>query len=90
MLCQELNGSKDKLLKLDDEQGQWEKERAFIIDKIYVLNENQLVLEKEREEKERNKHVETCHPSRNVSTEAIAQAMSQVSLRDEEKKSLKT
>ena len=55
MLCQELNGSKDKLLKLDDEQGQWEKERAFIIDKIYVLNENQLVLEKEREEKERKK-----------------------------------
>ena len=31
-----MNDSKAKLLKLVEEQSQWEKERAFLIAKIYV------------------------------------------------------
>ena len=62
-MSQELNDSKDKLLKHDEEEIQWEKERAFLISKIDVLNENQLIPEKEREEKEKSKQVETSQPS---------------------------
>ena len=39
-LSQELNDSKAKLLKFVEEQGKWEKERAFLIPKIDFLNEN--------------------------------------------------
>ena len=50
-LSQELNDYKSKLLKLDGEKSKWEKEKCFLIAMIDVLNENQLALEKEREEK---------------------------------------
>ena len=88
-LSQELNDYKSKLLKVVGEQIQWEKEKGFLIAKINVLNENQLAFEKEREEKQKDKLKETYHPSTKENTEAIVQAMSQVSLRDEEIKSLK-
>ena len=55
MLSQELNDSKYKLLELVEEKIQLEKDKVILISKIDVLNEDQLVLEKEREEKERNK-----------------------------------
>ena len=87
---QELNDSKTKLLKFVEEQGQWEKERSFLIAKIDVVNENQMILEKEREEKEKKKQVETDQPSVEKSTECIVQAMFQVSLKDEEIKGLKS
>ena len=57
---------------------------------IDVLNDNQIILENEREEKEKNKQEETSYPSIETSIEAIVQAIAQVSLRDEEIKSLKT
>ena len=43
---------------------------------IDVLNDNQLILENEREEKEKNKQAETSQPSTQKSIEAIVQAMS--------------
>ena len=70
-LFQELNDSKSKLLKFFEEQGQWEKERAFLISKIDVLNENQLDLEREREEKTKNEPIKIDHPGTQTSTEAI-------------------
>ena len=54
-LSQELNDCKAKLLKAVGEQIQWEKEKVFLIAKIDVLNENQLVLEKGIEEKQKDK-----------------------------------
>ena len=45
-LSRELNDSKEKLLKFVEEQGKWEKERAYLIAQTDVLNENQIVLEK--------------------------------------------
>ena len=45
-MSQELNDSREKLLKFAEEQGEWEKERAFLIAKIDVLNENEMILEK--------------------------------------------
>ena len=45
-LSQELNDCKENLLNLVGEPSQWEKEKGFLIAKIDVLNENQLVLEK--------------------------------------------
>ena len=89
LLSQELNDKKSKLLKFVEEQNQWEKERDFIIAKIDVLNQNQLILEKEREEKEKKEQVETCHPNTEKNIEDIVQALSQVILRDEEIKGLK-
>ena len=47
LLSQEMNDSKVKLLKLTEEQSQWEMEIAFLIAEIDVLNENQLILENE-------------------------------------------
>ena len=71
------------------EHSQWEKEKGFLISNTKVLNEKQLDLEKEREEKEKDKHRETGQPRKKSIIEAIVQAMSQVSLRDEEIKRLK-
>ena len=67
-MSQELNDSWEKLLKFVEEQGKCEKERAFLIVKIDVLNENQMILEKEREEEEKKKQVETGQPSVEIST----------------------
>ena len=58
-LSQELNDRMEKLLKFVEEQGNWVKERDFLIAKIDVLNQNQMILEKEREEEENKKQVET-------------------------------
>ena len=88
-MFQELNDSKSKLLKFVEEQGQWEKERAFLIAKIDVLNENQMILEKEREDKEKKNQFEIGQSSVETSTKSIVQAMSQVSLKYEEIKGLK-
>ena len=63
-----MNDSKGKLVKLVEEQSQWEKEIAFLIVKMDVLNENQLITEKEREDKEKNKWVEIGHQSTETST----------------------
>ena len=57
---------------------------------IDVLNDNQLILENEREEKENNKQMGTGKPSTETRTEAMVQNMSQGSLREEETKRLKT
>ena len=38
-------------LLLHKKKNQWENEGGFLIAKIYVLNENQLILEKEKEDK---------------------------------------
>ena len=51
LLSQELNDYKDKLLKLLGEKKQWEKEKCFLTAKIDFLNENQLILEMEKEDK---------------------------------------
>ena len=40
------------------------------------LNENQLIIEKEREDKEKNKWVEIGHPSTETHIEVIVQDMS--------------
>ena len=37
---------------------QWEKEKCFLTTKIYVLNENQFILEKEREDKNKRESVQ--------------------------------
>ena len=66
-----------------------EKEKGLLISKIDVLNENQLPLEKESEEKQKVKIKETNKTSIHRSIGAIVQAMSQFILRDEEIKSLK-
>ena len=68
LLSQELNDNKTELLKFAKEQSQWEKEIAFLIVKMDVLNENQLIMEKEREDKEKNKWVEIGHPSTETNT----------------------
>ena len=82
MLAQELNDNKEKILKLTKEKNQWEKERGFLIAKIDVLNENQLILEKEKEDKNKKKEVQIVHPTTETNIESIVQAMSQMSLRD--------
>ena len=56
-LSQELNDSKYQLLKFFEEHNKWEKEIYFLILKIDVLNENQIILEKAREEEEKEGHV---------------------------------
>ena len=63
-----MNDSKANLVKLVEEQSQWEKEIDFLIFKMDVLNENQLITKKEREDKEKNKWVEIGHPSTETST----------------------
>ena len=63
ILSHELNDCKAKLLKLVGEQNKWEMERGFLIAKIYVLNENPLVLEREREEKNKKELVKTKQES---------------------------
>ena len=78
-LSQELNDSKDKLLKFTKEQCKWEKERAYLIAQIDVLNQNQIVLEKEKEKKE--KQSKTGQQSMETSIDGIVQAMSQFILK---------
>ena len=82
LLSQELNDYKAKLLKLIEEHIQWENERGFLTAKIDVLNENQLILEKG--DKNEREIIIATQPSTEMNTEAIVQAMSQVSLRDKE------
>ena len=88
-MSQELNDTRDIFLKFVEEQSKWEKERAFLIAKIDVLNENQMILEKEREDKEKKNQFEIGQSSVETSTKSIVQAMSQFSLKDEEIKGLK-
>ena len=59
------------------------KGKSFLIDTIDFLNENQMILEKQREDKENKKQFEIGQPSVETSIEAIVQAMSQVSLKEE-------
>ena len=48
LITQELSDSKEKLLNLAEGENKWEKEIYFLIAKIDVLNENQLILEKDK------------------------------------------
>ena len=88
-LSQELNDRMEKMLKFVEEQGNWAKERDFLIAKIDVLNQNQIILEKERGEEEKKKQYEIGQPSVETSKKGIVQVMSQVSLKEEEIKGLK-
>ena len=45
-----------------------EKEKGLLIAKIDVLNENQMVLEKEKEEKNREYEVKIIHPIAKTNT----------------------
>ena len=45
-------------LLLHKKKNQWENEGGFLIAKIYVLNENQLILEKEKEDKNKEDKVQ--------------------------------
>ena len=75
--------SKEKLLKFVEEHGKWEKERAYIIAHIDVLNENQigLVKYKEKEKEKEEKQSKTCQESMETNTKYIVKDMSQVSLK---------
>ena len=84
MLSHELNDCKEKLLKLIGEKNQWEKERGFLTAKIDVLNENQLILEREKDNKNEREAIPITQPSTETNTKSIVQAMSQVNLRDKE------
>ena len=66
------------------------KTKGFPFSQNWCFKWYRLILEKEREENEKNKQVEAGQPSTETSTKAIVQAMSQVSWRDEEIKGLKT
>ena len=46
-----MSDSKEKILKLANEKKEWEKEKSLLIEKIDVLNERKLALEKEKEDK---------------------------------------
>ena len=46
LLAKELNQKKARLLKLDEEKKKWEKHKVILIEKIDVLNEGKLDLEK--------------------------------------------
>ena len=58
------------------------KKRGFLIAKIDVLKENQLILEKEKEDKNKEDEVQIVQSTAETNNESIVQAMSQVSLRD--------
>ena len=88
-LSQELNDRMEKLLKFVKEKGNWVKERDFLIATIDVLNQNQMILEKERKEEEKKKQYEIGKPSVETSKKGIVQVMSQVSLKEEEIKGLR-
>ena len=45
------------------EKIQWEKEKSFLTAKLYVLNENQLILEKEKQVKDKKESVQIGKPS---------------------------
>ena len=62
---------------------------SFLIANIDVLNENQMILEKDREEEEKKKQYEIGQPSVETSKKGIVQVMSQLSLKEEEIKGLK-
>ena len=83
-LYQELNEYKETLLKIIEERNQWEKERGFLAAKIDVLNENQLILERENGDKNEKEVILAAQPSTETNIEAIVQAMSHVILRDKE------
>ena len=46
ILANELSDNKAKLLKLVDEKKEWEKGKALLVEKINILNERKLDLEK--------------------------------------------
>ena len=61
-----------------------------MIVKIDVLNENQLILEKEKQEKIKEEEEQIVQPIAETNTESIVHVMSQVSLRDLEIVGLKS
>ena len=71
LLSQEFNDCKAKLLKLIGEKNQWEKERGFLTAKIDVLNENQLILEREKEDKKEREVIPTTQPCIETNNEVI-------------------
>ena len=75
---------KAKLLNPVEEHNQWEIERGFLIANIDVLNENQLILEREKGDKNEIEIILATKPSTKTNIEAIIQAMSEVILRDKE------
>ena len=66
------------------------RKKGFLPAKIDVLNENQLILENEREDKSKRESIQIEQPSTLTNTETIFQAMSLVSLRDKEIMGLKS
>ena len=58
------------------------KDRGFLTAKIDVLNENQLILEKEKDGKNKEEEVEIIHPTGETNIESIVQDMSPVNIRD--------
>ena len=59
------------------------KGKRFFLAKFDVLYENQIILEKEREEKEKKNQSKKNHQSMETSTNGMVQAMSQESLKEE-------
>ena len=79
-----MNDYKEKILNLIKEKNKWEKEIGFLTAKIDVLNGNQLILEREKEDKNEREVIPTTQPSTETNTESIIQVMPQVSIRDKE------
>ena len=67
-----MNVSRTKLLKLTEQKNKWEKEKVFLISKIYVLNENQLILEKYKEDKNKKEEERKALEKKIKSTKNLA------------------
>ena len=50
------------MLKIAEEINQWGKDKSHLVAKIDLLNEIQLVLEKEKEQKNKEDEVQIIHP----------------------------